>query len=210
MSDFTCLPRELLEEVAKRGLTRVYPKGTVVVSEGDPAETFYLIVEGTVKVFLADEEGREHELNELGAQQYFGELMLVGRTRSASVRTATPTKLCMIGREDFQRMLAERSDLAFIVIQNLIERVRSLTDSVRGLALMDVYGRVARLFLEMAIEEADGRRVIPTRLSQQKIAERVGASRSMINRILKDLTDGGYITVEQSAIVLHRALPKKW
>jgi CRP/FNR family transcriptional regulator, cyclic AMP receptor protein len=209
MAGFATLPGVLLAEFARGGSVRVYPKNAIVTNEGDPAEFLYLVIEGTLKVYVSDDAGHEVELNEIGPQQYFGELMLYGLTHNTSVRTVTPAKLCTIGRDEFQRILTERTDLAFIVIQNLIRRVRSLTDSVRSLALMDVYGRVARLLLELAID-AQGRRIVPERLSQQKIAERVGASRGMVNRVMKGLVDGGYITIEDSIIVLHGTPPKHW
>jgi CRP/FNR family cyclic AMP-dependent transcriptional regulator len=202
------LARELLDEMVRMGQVKSFPKNTIVVLEGEPAEALYVIVGGQVRVFVSDEDGKEAELNVLGPGEYFGELMLGSQKRTASVRTLVPSKLAMITRAEFEHTLAARPDLAFHLIQTLIHRIRTLTDNVSSLALMDVYGRVARLFNEQARDEG-GRRVVPG-MSQQAIAERVSASRGMINRILKDLTDGGYIEVSREAIVLLRALPKRW
>jgi CRP/FNR family transcriptional regulator, cyclic AMP receptor protein len=203
------LPAELLEALAAHGHTRAYPKGTIVVTEGEPALSMYLVHEGQMRVFVSDEDGREVELNVIGPGEYFGELMLGSQVRTATVQTTSKAKLTMITRAEFEQALAEQPTLAFHVIQHLIDRVRQLSRNVQGLVSMDVYGRVVRLFNELAHDE-DGVRVVPGPLSQQKIADRVGASRSMINRILQDLVAGGYIETSRERIVLRKPLPKHW
>lgn len=205
----SALPAELLDALAALGHTRLYPKGTIVVTEGEPALSMYLIHEGQLRVFVSDEDGREVELNTMGPGEYFGELMLGSQVRTATVQTTTRAKLTMVTRAEFEQALAERPSLAFHVIQHLIDRVRQLSRNVQGLVSMDVYGRVARLFTELARDE-NGVRVVPGPLSQQKIADRVGASRSMINRILQDLASGGYIETSRERIVLRKPLPKRW
>ena len=203
------LPPQLLAELAQRGLMRPYNKGTIVVAEGEPAVSMYLILEGSLRVYVSDDEGREVELNTLEAGEYFGELMLGNRVRSASVQTLTRARLAMITRDEFERMVRERPELAFLVIQHLIEHVRRLSRRVQGLISMDVYERVVQLFNELAVDEA-GARAVPGPLSQQTIADRVGASRSMINRILHELAAGGYIEADRARVVLHKPLPKHW
>jgi CRP/FNR family cyclic AMP-dependent transcriptional regulator len=203
------LPSELLDELVRLGPVRSFAKGAIVVTEGEPALSMYVIREGKLRVFVSDDEGHEVELNVLGPGEYFGELMLDGQTRSASVIALTPARLTMIARPEFERILVQRPDLAFHVIQHLIQRVRALSRNVQGLASKDVYGRVAQLFAELAREE-DGVRFVPGPLSQQAIASRVGASRSMINRILQDLSAGGYVSVSRERIVLLKPLPKHW
>jgi len=135
--------------------------------------------------------------------------MIESATRSACVKTLIESRLCAVRKADFERLVLESPEFAQHVIRKLSERVRALTNNVRSLALLDVYGRVARLFLELA-ERKDGLSVVSGKLSQQDIASRVGASRSMINRILKDLARGGYITVKRREIVIHSTLPKRW
>jgi CRP/FNR family cyclic AMP-dependent transcriptional regulator len=203
------LPPELLAEMLRHGMARSYPRNTIVVSEGEPALSMYVVQEGSLRVYVSAEDGRDVELNLIGPGEYFGELMLDGQTRSASVKTLTSARLCMIGRPEFERILGERPDIAFHVIQVLIHRVRLLSRNVQALVSMDVYGRVSRLFQELARDDGE-QRVVPGPLSQQAIADRVGASRSMINRVLKELSGGGYITVSREQIVLNRPLPKRW
>ena len=203
------LPAELLGALSPLGHTRAYAKGTIVVTEGEPALSMYLIHEGTLRVFVSDEDGKEVELNTMGPGEYFGELMLGSQVRTATVQTTSKAKLTMITRAEFEQALAAQPALAFHVIQHLIDRVRQLSRNVQGLVSMDVYGRVVRLFNELARDDG-GKRIVPGPLSQQKIADRVGASRSMINRILQDLAAGGYIDATRERIVLRKPLPKRW
>jgi len=91
----------------------------------------------------------------------------------------------------------------------MMRRTRRLTESVRSLALLDVYGRVARVLLELA-KDIDGKHVVPERLTQQDLANRVGASREMVSRILRDLDRGGYIRQEGGRIVINRPPPARW
>jgi CRP/FNR family cyclic AMP-dependent transcriptional regulator len=203
------LPEALLGALAAHGHTRTYAKGTIVVTEGEPALSMYLIHEGTLRVFVSDEDGKEVELNTMGAGEYFGELMLGSQVRTATVQTTSKARLTMITRAEFEQALSQQPALAFHVIQHLIDRVRQLSRNVQGLVSMDVYGRVVRLFNELARDDG-GKRIVPGPLSQQKIADRVGASRSMINRILQDLAAGGYIEASREQIVLRKPLPKRW
>jgi CRP/FNR family transcriptional regulator, cyclic AMP receptor protein len=202
------LPQELLDALAEHGIERRYRKGSIIVVEGEPAEAMYLVREGDLQVYLEDESGRHAELNRLGPGEYFGELMVAGEVRTASVVALTPVRLCMVRRPEFERMLAGRPDLAFHLIQTLIHRLSSLTERMRGHALLDVYGRMVRLFDDVAVAAAGQPAVVP--LSQQAIAERVGASRAMVNRIVQDLERGGYIACARGRIELLKALPKRW
>lgn len=204
----TSLPIELLEAFQKHGTVKTFPKNAVLVVEGEPAESLYVVLEGSLMVYVDDEDGKIVELSRVEPGQYFGELMLGSAVRTASVRTTSPSKLCIVRRPDFENLLRQSPDLALHVIRTVISRVKVLTENVRGLALLDVYGRVARLFLENA-QQVDGKSVVAG-MSQQAIAERVGASRSMINRVLKDLSAGGYIDLRRGEIVLKRGLPKHW
>jgi CRP/FNR family cyclic AMP-dependent transcriptional regulator len=123
--------------------------------------------------------------------------------------TLEPSRFLIVPKTDFKDFLLQNPAFAVRVIEKLIHRVRSLTENVRSLALMDVYGRVARLLLELAAER-DGRLVISERLTQKDIASRIGASREMVSLILKDLTVGGYIRSEGHTIVIERAPPSRW
>ena len=198
-----------LMAVGSHGVARSYPKNTIIVTEGDKTDSLYVILEGRVKVFVSDDSGNEVLLLTQGAGEYFGELVLDERPRSASIMTLEPARFLVVPKADFREFVMRNPAFALSLIEKLIGRVRSLTASVKSLALMDVYGRVARLLLELA-EDNGGQLAIAQRLTQQDIASRIGASREMVSRILKDLSTGGYLTQSRTGIVLHRKPPEHW
>ena len=198
-----------LRDFAQHAVTRTFPKNTVVVSEGDQTDSLYIIVSGRVKVYVSDEKGKEIVLSESGPGEYFGEMVLDEGPRSASVMTIEPTQFLVVPKEDFKEFVAKSPEFALHLIRKLIRRVRALTNDVKSLALMDVYGRVARMLLDLATER-DGTLVIENRPTQQEMANRVGASREMVNKILRDLTEGGYIAIEPDLITIARTLPAAW
>ena len=198
---------DVLQQHAK---LRSYPRNIVVINEGDEASTLYVILSGQVKVFLSNEEGKEIIVNMQGPGEHFGELALVDSApRSASVMTVKQSRLASISKPDFRKVLAEHPDIAFRLIQNLAGRVRVLSENIKNLALLDVYGRVAKTLLSLA-REHNGKLVIEERLTQQDIANRVGASREMVARIMKDLVNGQYITVEKKRIQINEKLPEHY
>ena len=201
--------RLLLEKLGALGTARVYPANMIVVNEGDPSDALYVILSGRVRVYVSDEEGREMVLGEQGPGDFFGEVALDGGPRAASVATIESSRLAVIGQAELRAFCATHPGMAMIVVNQLIQQVRHLTQSVKNLALMDVYGRVARLIMDLA-REKDGRRVIDPKPTQQDMAVRVGASREMISRILKDLTAGGYIRIDGAQMVIEKDPPRAW
>lgn len=196
-----------LEAIHKNAVTRSFPRNTIVIHEGDASDSLYVIISGEVKVYLSDEQGKEIIINTQGPEEYFGEMALIDdNVRSASVMTTKKSSLYIISKRDFKVVLADHPDIAISLIKEMARRVRILTDNVKSLALLDVYGRVAKTLLGLAHDQ-DGKLIIEDKLTQQDIANRVGASREMVARILKDLTTGGYISVEQKKIVIHERLP---
>jgi len=203
------LSQEELKAISSHGVVRAYPKHAVIVNEGDLGDSLYIVLEGRVKAYVADAAGHEVVLSTMGPGEYFGEIALDGRPRSASIMTLSPSRFLVVPGDQFRQFIGGNPSFALSLIEKLIHRVRALTENVKSLAFMDVYGRVARLLLELA-EEQDGRLVISERLTQQDIASRIGASREMVSRILKDLTLCGCITQSRSGIVLHRKPPARW
>jgi len=196
-----------LELLEHHMVTRSFKKNTIIINEGDEANSFFIIVKGAVKIFLSNEEGKEIIINAQGPGDHFGELALLdGAPRSASVITTEKSTIGLISKEDFHNVLAKNTDLALNLIRELTKRVRFLSDNVRTLALMDVYGRVAKVLLGMA-EEEDGKMVINNRPTQQDIANHIGASREMVARILKDLSTGNYITIDGKRLIINEKLP---
>jgi CRP/FNR family transcriptional regulator, cyclic AMP receptor protein len=190
--------------------TRTYPARVMVVSEGDESHSLYLILDGRVKVFTSDEDGREALLCTQGPAEYFGEISLLDDApRSASVMTLERTRLAMLAREDLLRCLQDYPGIALALIGELIGRVRRLTEQVKSLALQDVYGRLTGLLTTLA-EHRDGQLVIEPRPTHQELASRIGASREMVTRILGDLVRGGYVQMDSGRMVLAERFPRAW
>jgi CRP/FNR family transcriptional regulator, cyclic AMP receptor protein len=206
---FEGVPDAELRALAERSVTRNYPKQAIIINEGDESDSLYLILSGRVKVYLADETGKELILAIKGPGQYFGEMVLDEQPRSASVMTLEPAQFACLSRTDFRAFLLSHPEVSLQLIQNLIRLARGMNRSVRNLAMLDVYGRVARILLELAVER-NGKLVIQEKLTQKDIAARVGASREMINRVLRDLTTGGYVSVEDGRITINKAPPARW
>jgi len=206
---FEGLQEEDLRALALRAVVRSAPKNAIVVNEGDLSDSLYVILSGKIKVYLGDESGKELILDIKGPGQYFGEMVLDEGPRSASVMTMEPSQFAVLSRNDFKNILLKHPHIALHVITNLIRLTRGLNENVKSLAMLDVYGRVARLLLELAVEK-EGHMVIPQKLTQKEMANKVGASREMINRILRDLTTGGYIKVEAGLIRIQKTPPARW
>jgi CRP/FNR family cyclic AMP-dependent transcriptional regulator len=203
------LDESALRALAPRGAARSFPKNAVIINEGDETDSLYILLSGRVKVFVSEEDGREVVISTIREGNYFGELVLDGGPRSASVMALEPCRCFVIPLGDIQGLLDSNPLFAGHLIHMLIGRVRSLVKKVGDLALKDVYGRFAKFIEENAIER-NGTRVVPERLTQHDIAARIGGSREMVSRIVKDLTAGGYISVDAKQITVHKKLPPRW
>ena len=197
-----------LAEISRHGVAREYKARTVLMTEGDRTDALYIILEGRVRAYVSDTDGREAVLSVMGPGEYFGEIALDAGPRSASVITLEPCKLLVVPGVDLADFVRRNPAFAMHFIHRLIGRIRTLTENVRSLALMDAYGRVARLLLENAITEKGVQYV--EKLTQAEIASRVGCSREMVSRIFKDLVQGRYISVEPDRIVINRKPPARW
>jgi CRP/FNR family cyclic AMP-dependent transcriptional regulator len=209
VSLFSALSPPEIAALADAAVVRSFAKNTIIVTEGEGSDSLYVILSGQVKVFVSDEHGKDLVLNIEGPGEYFGELALDEGPRTASVITLEPCKMAVIANDVLRRFLASHPDAAVQLVRGLIGRIRHMTESIKDLALLDVYGRVAKLLLELAVE-TDGRLIIDQRLTQQDIADRVNASREMVSRILKELSTGGYIAHEGGKIVIQRRPPRAW
>lgn len=198
-----------IQALSAHGVVRSYPKNTIVVAEGDETASLYVILSGRVKIFLSGDDGKEIVLGTQGPGEYFGEIALDGRARSASVMTLELSRFVVVQRANVRDFIRSHPDFAVHLIETLAGRIRTLTENFKSLALLDVYGRVARLLLDLAVEE-DGVLVVREKLTHQEIASRVGASREMISKILKALSVGGYISVHKQRITIHRTPPRQW
>lgn len=199
---FESLDIERLGAIARMAVFRKVTRGQTVLHAGDRTDHVYLILSGTLKVLMSDEEGREVILSMLGNGEFFGEMgVLDDNPRSASVIAVTPSELVVISKTEFKRCLAENFDVSLFIMRSLVKRLRQADRKIESLALMDVYGRVARLLLEMS-ERVDGQQIVARKISKQDIAKMIGASREMVSRVMKDLNLQGLIQEENGRIYL--------
>ena len=209
MDQLAPLEPETMRRIAATGVVRAFPKNAVLINEGDVGDALYIILSGKVKVFASNESGREFIIDFHGPGEYVGEMSLDGQPRSASVMTVEPTTCAVVNRAHFREFILAHPDFALHLIERLIRRMRATTGNLKSLALSDVYGRLVRLLNALAQPSGD-RMVVPEKLTQQDIADRVGASRDMIGKLMKDLTAGGYLSVEDRTITVLRKLPTGW
>jgi CRP/FNR family cyclic AMP-dependent transcriptional regulator len=196
--------------LAERGVVRSYRKGTVLIEEGDRGDTLYVVLSGRVRVYSSNEAGREVSYGTYGAGEYLGEMSLDGGPRSASVITLESTVCSVVTRATLETYIAERPEFAFELLAKVIRRVRVATLSTKQLALNDVYGRLKALLESHASGDAKQPRTLDERLTHQDISTRIGCSREMVSRLMKDLQRGHYLDHDGSVIRLLRALPPRW
>ena len=201
---------DLLREIARKGGIRSYPANAVLINEGDTSDTLFIVLGGRVKVYSNNVDGKEIVIATHGPGEYVGELALDGGVRSASVMTLEPTTCSVVSGAHLREFVAAHPDFASHLILKLIRSVRDATESVKSLALEDVYARVIRLLNDISDPAEGGRRRVRERLTQQDIADRVGASREMVSRIVKDLTSGGYLDLSSGRIVIAKKPPASW
>jgi len=205
---FTHLTEHELDVVRSVATEKQYPKNAIVLTEGEMGDSLFMIQSGKVKVFIGDQDGREMILKILGPGDFFGEMSMIDKQpRSASVTTLESSTFLVMSHAAFEKCIEQVPRIATVVMRILAQRVREADKKIGTLALMDVYGRVASTLLELAVVD-NGKLMVGEKLSQQELANMVGASREMVNRILKDLSDRGFISIESKAItIINRELP---
>ena len=199
-----------LRALALRGVIRSYRKNSVVINEGEVGDAIFVLLQGSVKVFSTDQNGREITYGDIKAGDYFGEMSLDGGPRSASVMTLEPCTCSVVSRALVREHLAEEPDFALNLVAQVIHRARTATETARNMALLDVYGRVIAALESHEGPGSAGAPVLLTQITHQSIASRVGASREMVSRLLKDLEKGGYIELGVKRITLMKKLPARW
>ena len=199
-----------MRALAARGDIRRYRKGTIVLHEGDTGDTMFVLLHGRVKIYCTDTNGREITFGLLGPGGHFGEMALDGGPRSANVITQETCVCAIVTRITLLDFIAGRPEFALELLSQVIHRLRLATRDARNLAFIAVYGRLTQCLQDMALPQPDGTRRIAMRLTHQEIASRVGCSREMVSRILKDLENGGHMRLDERRIVLVGRLPQRW
>ncbi|MGB0126199.1 MAG: Crp/Fnr family transcriptional regulator [Rhodocyclaceae bacterium] len=205
-SMFNGMPEEALEGITRQAMMRRVVRNTCVIRAADRIDFVYLVLAGTLKVLANDEHGREVIFGVLGPGELFGEMgVLDDNPRSATVVAMSHCQLVVMGKTDFRRFLLDNADVSYYIMRNLVQRLRRADRKIESLALMDVYGRVARLLLEMA-ETINGEQVVTRKIPKVDIAKMVGASREMVSRVMTDLQNRGLIEEGGGRIVLHESI----
>ncbi len=199
---FSGLSESELEKLSKVCGRRRVERGAFVVRAGEATDSLYVLLTGRAKVTNTDEEGREIILAWLGPGESFGEMGLIdGSPRSASVVASEPCELMVLGKDAFHHCLEDNFLVVQKLMQVLVRRLREADRKIESLALLDVYGRVARLLLDVSVED-EGRRVIKKKISKQDMARMIGASREMVSKVMRDLELSGYIATEGDRVVI--------
>jgi CRP/FNR family cyclic AMP-dependent transcriptional regulator len=199
---FSGLNEAELDKLSKVAGRKRVARGTFIVRAGDSTDSLYILLSGRAKVTNFDEEGREIILAWLNPGEFFGEMGLVdGSPRSASVMAMEPCELLNISSDAFTRCMQDNFEVAQKLMQILVRRLREADRKIESLALLDVYGRVARLLLELSVDD-NGKKVVKKKMSKQDMARMIGASREMVSKVMRDLELSGYIVCEGDTVTI--------
>jgi CRP-like cAMP-binding protein len=200
---FSVLTAAQAASVADTVVKRRFKRGEPIVEQGKKSNALSIILTGRARVVTTDARGREVILATMHPGDYVGEMSLIdNEPHSATVRAEIQTDALILGRLEFARCLPENSSMAYAVLKGLVQRLRHADRQIESLALMDVYGRVARALLEFASDDGAGNTVIRDKVSRQDLAKMVGASREMVSRVMKDLEERGFIETRDDGSVL--------
>jgi CRP/FNR family transcriptional regulator len=200
-----------LEEDAAAALdsamsSRAVVRGHVVFREGDPGDRLFVVVRGKVKISRASSDGRENLLAVLGPGEMFGELSLFDPgPRTATATAITDSTLASLDHDDLRPVLFERPGVAVHLLRALAQRLRRTNEAMADLVFSDVPGRVAKALLDLSDkfgeDESDGVRVQHD-LTQEELAQFVGASRETVNKALSEFANRGWLRIEGRSVVL--------
>ena len=193
------------ESVAAAVVKRRFKRGEAIVEQGKQSNALSIILTGRARVIATDARGREVILATMHPGDYVGEMSLIdNEPHSATVLAEIQTDALILGRLEFARCLPENGSMAYAVLTGLVQRLRQADRKIESLALMDVYGRVARSLLEFSVADNDGNAIIRDKVSRQDLAKMVGASREMVSRVMKDIEERGFIETRADGSVLVR------
>ena len=202
---FSMLNAAQAEPIAEAIVKRRFKRGEIIVEQGKKANALFIILTGRARVMTSDQRGREVILASMQPGDHIGEMSLIDdEPHSATVRAEVQTDVLMLGRAEFARCLPDSSSMAYALVRGLVQRLRHADRKIESLALMDVYGRVARALLEAARPEPDGTLLIRDKVSRQDIAKMVGASREMVSRVMKDLEERGLTVLQPNGTMVIR------
>jgi CRP-like cAMP-binding protein len=212
VSLFSTLSPEQAEGLAGAVSKKSFKRGEVLVEQGRKCNALYIILVGRTRVLMTDNNGREVILATLSSGDYVGEMSLIdNEPHSATVVADQEVDVLVLGRDSFLRCLNENMEMAHAVMRVLVQRLRKASENISSLALVGVYGRVAKVLLDSAVADETDTLVIREKMTRQDIAKMVGASREMVSRVMKDFEEQGFIQLLEGGMVRvfeRRMLPR--
>lgn len=203
---FSMLTAQQAASVAQAVVKRRFKRGEAIVEQGKKSNALTILLTGRARVISSDSRGREVILATLRPGDYVGEMSLIDdEPHSATVLAEVQTDGLILGQTEFARCMPDMDSMAYAILRGLVQRLRHADSKIESLALMDVYGRVAKALLEFAGKNAmswEDHAVIPERVSRQDVAKMVGASREMVSRVMKDLEERGFIVTRDDGSLL--------
>jgi CRP/FNR family cyclic AMP-dependent transcriptional regulator len=197
-----------LQAAAQRFTVRRFPKDAILVTEGDRLDVFSIVLTGRVKFFWRDDAGRQVDVAVIGPGEDFAAQSIGGEPMLTSVIALEDLRLASIPVAEFERLLLRHPQLAVAYLKRVIFLFRRTMMGRRSFSMEDVYGRVTELLLGSAVE-TDGV-LVTERFTHAEIGQRVGATREMVGRVLRDLARGGYIKAERGRFAILRKPPRHW
>lgn len=194
-------------EALLASMTQVeYNRGQILFHEGEPGDRLYVIVAGKVKLGRTSTDGRENLVTVLGPGEMLGELSLFDPgPRSLTATAVSDTVLAGLGHTDLQALLGQRPDVGRHMLQSLARRLRRTNDTLADMVFSDVPGRVAKALLDLSQRfgrQTDSGLLVAHELTQEELAQLVGASRETVNKALADFASRGWIRLEARAVAL--------
>jgi len=203
---FSELNEKQLEEISRHCIRQIYKKDNMVLIEEEIGSTMFVILDGRVKISRISDEGREVILSILCDGDFFGEMAILdGQTRSANAVTLEDTEMLIIRRENFLEMLYDYPQIAINLLKELAHRLRRSDSQIKSLSLQNALGRVASTILRIADDSGiikQGKVEISHLPPQQDLANMAGTSRETISRVIKSLSQLGYVKKEGSKLII--------
>jgi CRP/FNR family cyclic AMP-dependent transcriptional regulator len=202
---------ESLGRLAARGAVRVFERGELLIREGDEGDALYIILEGRARAFSSNNLGdRSLTFGTFGPGEFLGEMGLDGGRRSVSIDAEDRVVCSIVTRRSLEEHIREFPAFAFELLSKAIQRARNSTQAAQRMVFEDVYCRLRSLLGSMAESHSGDDIVIRTRLTQRQMAERIGCSREMVSRLMRDLVGGRFVSDCSPPMRILRPLPERW
>ena len=187
-----------LREVHRLAREISVPAGGAVFSKREDADALYVVLAGRIKIYSRSSGKKRKTFAYLGAGDFFGEMALLeGTTRTASAEAVEPSRLMLVYKKDFQRLLLKDPSLALYLLRTVSERLRKANEEIEGLLFRNILGRVAKIIVELARRGGEpwsgGGVALKERFTQQELADLVGTTREPLTRALSSLRRAGLV-----------------